>query len=205
MKILVTENQYRKLLLEESSNEVKTKLEKMSDFFKMVNKEVKESIGMDLQFSASWGISIAGFIGPIVRFIKGEFAGLTKTDISLIATGIIFHTIFENKQNFKRVQEEISNRGLSEVLKLALDKAKTLKGVFTAFIHSFAIPALEALNILAYAFIIPILPDMLNFAMGNPSMSFAEFSARVLSYFPLKYTVTVLKRLLRSILTRFKG
>jgi len=203
MKFIITEQQYKKLLVEETSDEIKTKMKYLSDFFKRVNDDLKETIGLDFQFSATWGLCIAGFMNPITRFIEGEFNGLTTTELSLIGTGVVLTIFYHNKKTLLKVLDKIKELGVVDAFKLALDKAKQLELTFRNFVSSFGLPLIESINMLAYSFIIPILPELARFAYGNSSLNYGEIIVRLLSYLPLKHLATLIKRLLLDMLKRF--
>ena len=89
MKIIFTESQYKKILLEENTNSIIKKLEQLKKFFKNVSSESKKQIGLDLEFLATWGVTIAGFVRPISEFMKGNYPQLTNTELALLSTGVI--------------------------------------------------------------------------------------------------------------------
>ena len=87
-----------------------------------------------------------------------------------------------------------------------IQKSKQFKNVFIKFIESFAIPATSVINVLAFTFLIPVLPELFNFIMGNPTnISVKELILRVAAYVPIKYFVVTLKNLIDVMLKRFKG
>jgi hypothetical protein len=89
MKIVLTESQYKKLLIENLSKESVSKLKSLKDFFKKVNNQAKEQMSLDLGFLMTWGASIAGFMKPVADFMEGNYPELSQTDILLLTTGAI--------------------------------------------------------------------------------------------------------------------
>jgi hypothetical protein len=107
MKIIISESQYKKILLEERQNSLLGKLKELKSFFKKVSEETKNQVGLDLNFLTTWGVTIAGFVKPVSDFIGGKFPEMTSTDLSLITTGIILTYYHSNKEMLGKVLNKI--------------------------------------------------------------------------------------------------
>lgn len=206
MKIIITESQYKKILLENSSNEVESKFKDMTEFFKKVKNDLKKELSLDFEFSLTWGLTIAGLAMPIMSYLQGKYEGLTSNDISLLTAGIVFTFYFANQKNLKLIIAELKKRGLKDVYDDMIQKTKEFKKVFIKFIESFAVPTTSVINVLAFTLLIPVLPELFNFIMGNPTnLSIKELIIRVAAYVPIKYFVVTLKNLIALMLKRFNG
>ena len=205
MKIILTESQYKKLILENLGKETINKLKSLQEFFDNVSSESKKQIGLDLGFLATWGVTIAGFVRPISEFMKGEFPELTGTEITLLSTGVILTYFTSNKDKLSKVLDLIKEKNLIFEFDVVLEKADKLKNVFFAFIDSLAIPISKISNMLAYTFIIPIIPELYEMAQGNESMDVSEMVGRVLGFVGITYGGNLTKRLLNEIVRRFKS
>ena len=205
MKIILTESQYKKLILENLGRETINKLKSLQEFFDNVSSESKKQIGLDLGFLATWGVTIAGFVRPISEFMKGEFPELTGTEITLLSTGVILTYFTSNKDKLSKVLDLIKEKNLIFEFDVVLEKADKLKNVFFAFIDSLAIPISKISNMLAYTFIIPIIPELYEMAQGNESMDVSEMVGRVLGFVGITYGGNLTKRLLNEIVRRFKS
>jgi hypothetical protein len=206
MKIIITESQYKKILLENSSNEVESKFKDMTEFFKKVKNDLKKELSLDFEFSLTWGLTIAGLAMPIMSYLQGKYEGLTSSDISLLTAGIVFTFYFVNQKNLKLIIAELKKRGLKDVYDDMIQKTKEFKKVFIKFIESFAVPTTSVINVLAFTLLIPVLPELFNFIMGNPTnLSIKELIIRVAAYVPIKYFVVTLKNLIALMLKRFNG
>lgn len=205
MKIILTESQYKNLILENLGKETINKLKSLQEFFDNVSSESKKQIGLDLGFLATWGVTIAGFVRPISEFMKGEFPELTGTEITLLSTGVILTYFTSNKDKLSKVLDLIKEKNLIFEFDVVLEKADKLKNVFFAFIDSLAIPISKISNMLAYTFIIPIIPELYEMAQGNESMDVSEMVGRVLGFVGITYGGNLTKRLLNEIVRRFKS
>lgn len=205
MKIILTESQYKKLILENIGRETINKLRSFQKFFDTVSYESKKQIGLDLGFLATWGVTIAGFVRPISEFMQGEFPELTNTELVLLSTGIIITYFTSNKDKLSKVLDLIKEKNLVFEFDVMLEKAEELKNVFFAFIDSLAIPISKISNMLAYTFIIPIIPELYEMAQGNNAMDVSEMIGRVLGFVGVTYGGNLTKRLLNEIVRRFKS
>ncbi len=124
MKIILTESQYKKLLLENLSKESVDKLKSLKVFFKQIQTEAKQQIFLDLGFLVTWGTSIAGFMKPVSDFMEGNYPELSQTDIALLTTGAILTYFTSNRESLGKVLDEIKNRSLIQEFDTMLDKCK---------------------------------------------------------------------------------
>ena len=205
MNIILTESQYKKLILENLGKETINKLKSLQDFFDNVSSESKKQIGLDLGFLATWGVTIAGFVRPISEYMKGEFPELTSTELVLLSTGIIMTYFTSNKEKLRKVIDLIKEKNLISEFDTMLQKAEKLKNTFLAFIDSLAVPVSKISNMLAYTFIIPIIPELYEMAQGNNAMDVSEMIGRVLGFVGVTYGGNLTKRLLNEIVRRFKS
>ena len=205
MKIILTESQYKKLILENLGKETINKLKSLQEFFDNVSSESKKQIGLDLGFLATWGVTIAGFVRPISEYMKGEFPELTSTELVLLSTGIIMTYFTSNKEKLRKVIDLIKEKNLISEFDTMLQKAEKLKNTFLAFIDSLAVPVSKISNMLAYTFIIPIIPELYEMAQGNNAMDVSEMIGRVLGFVGVTYGGNLTKRLLNEIVRRFKS
>jgi len=205
MKIIISESQYKKILLEERQNSLLGKLKGLKSFFKKVSEETKNQVGLDLNFLTTWGVTIAGFVMPISDFIEGKFPEMSSTDLSLISTGIILTYYHSNKEMLGKVLNKIKEKELVFEFDSALKVADKLKNVFLSFVESLAIPTSKISNMLAYTFLIPILPELYEAAQSGSSVDVKEMVVRSLAFLAVSFGGNFAKRLMMEIVKRFKS
>lgn len=205
MKVIITETQYKKLILENLSKESLDKLKGLKDFFNDVLSESKKQIGLDLSFLVTWGVTIAGFVRPISEFMSGRFPELTQTEITLLTVGIILTYFTSNKDKLAKVLKLIKEKDLVFKFDVMLSKAQKLKTTFLNFIGSLAVPASKISNMFAYTFIIPIVPELFEMAQGRNSMEISEIIGRIIGFIGATYSGNFTKRILNEIVIRFKS
>jgi hypothetical protein len=205
MKIIITESQYIKILSEEKQNNFSEKLESLKSFFDDVVNETKKQVGLDLNFLTTWGVTIAGFVKPVSDFIGGKFPELSSGDLALISTGVILTYYHSNKEMLAKVLDKIKERELIFEFDSTLKVANKLKNVFLSFIDSLAIPTAKISNMLAYTFLIPILPELYEAAQSGSPVDVKELIERGVAFLSLSFSGNLIKRLMIEIVKRFKS
>jgi hypothetical protein len=204
MKIIISESQYKKILLEERQNSLLGKLKDLKSFFKKVSEETKNQVGLDLNFLTTWGVTIAGFVKPVSDFIEGNFPEMSSTDLALISTGIILTYYHSNKEMLGKVLNKIKEKELVFEFDSALKAANKLKNTFLSFIDSLAIPTAKISNMLAYTFLIPILPELYEAAQSGSQVDVKEIIERSVAFLVVSFGGNFAKRLMLEIVKRFK-
>ena len=205
MKIIITESQHKKILLESASENVMNKLDSLRSFFIDVSKTVKKQFGVDIEFLLTWGTTIGGFVQPVSEFIKGEFPDITITNLALISTGVIITYFTSNKKLLGKVVEKIKENGMIYEFNQMLKKAGELKKVFFRFVESLGLPTAKIANMLAYSFLIPIIPELYEFAQGHSDIDVVDTVKRIVSYLGLTTLGFSVKKLIDSVVERFKS
>ena len=109
-----------------------------------------------------------------------------------------------NKEGLTKVLDKIKEKSLIQEFDYMLEKTGELKNVFISFIDSFAIPVNKLSNMLAYAFLIPILPELYEMSQGFGEHDVMELFKRILYFVGVSVSGVFLKNLLLSIVNRFK-
>jgi len=206
MNIIITESQYKYILLEESTNSIGKTLKELKTFTSMVLKSTEKQIGLDLEFLITWGTTIGGFIKPISDFIKDESINISDTDLFLILSGIILTYFSSNKEYLNKVLLKIKENGLVGVFDKVLSKTENLEKAFLSFIDSLGVSIHKSSNMLAYAFLIPIIPDL--YEMSSRSLNpneLNEMVKRIMSFGGISLSGVLIKELIQGIVKRFKS
>jgi len=204
MNIIITESQYKYILLEESTNSIGKTLKELKTFTSRVLKSTEKQIGLDLEFLITWGTTIGGFIKPISDFIKDESINISDTDLFLILSGIILTYFSSNKEYLNKVLLKIKENGLVGVFDKVLSKTENLEKAFLSFIDSLGVSIHKSSNMLAYAFLIPIIPDL--YEMSSRSLNpneLNEMVKRIMSFGGISLSGVLIKELIQGIVKRF--
>ena len=206
MKIIITENQNKALLNESVSESIVRSYRSMKKFTEKVLKETKETTGLDFEFLMSWGSTLGGLMMPVSQFIEGNHPELTSLDISLLITGAMVTYYTSNKKALSKILETIKEKGLVDVFDEVLSSTSNLKDTFLSFISSLNITMGKMANMLAYTFLIPLLPQLYEMAQtGYDQNTVNQIIKRILSYGTIIGSSAIIRELIKKILIRFRG
>jgi hypothetical protein len=206
MKIAITENQNKLLLTEGLSERVLKSYKSMSEFTEKVLKEARTVTGLDFGFLLSWGSTLGGLMMPVSKFIEGEYPELTSLDLSLLITGVMVTFYSSNKKALVKILNEIKERGLVNVFDKMLSTTSSLKDTFLSFVGSLNITMFKVSNMLAYTFLIPILPQLYEMAqMGFDQTTVNQIIKRLLSYGVIIGSSIIIREMIKKIINRFKN
>ena len=206
MKIIITENQNKALLNESVSESIIRSYRSMKKFTEKVLKETKETTGLDFEFLMSWGSTLGGLMIPVSQFIEGKHPELTSLDISLLITGAMVTYYTSNKKALSKILETIKEKGLIDVFDEVLSSTSNLKDTFLSFISSLNITMGKMANMLAYTFLIPLLPQLYEMAQtGYDQNTVNQIVKRILSYGTIIGSSAIIRELIKKIIARFRG
>ena len=204
MNIVLTESQYIKILGESVSNEVKEKIESSETLTRSIVQDLKKKFNLDFSFLLTWGAVLGGFISPVLQYINDKHPELSTSDISLITMGVIMTYFFNNKKKLSGLLELIKENGLVNEFDDALDKAQVLKDAFLEFMRSLGSLTSSIGNMLAYAFLIPILPTLVTMTQSGVSEAKVQFILKsLLGYVGVITSSTTLQKIIEKMLNRF--
>lgn len=205
--LVISESQKKLILLESMNNEFSKKIKDSYNFVEKIIKMTSEQMSINFEFLLTWGATIGGFVGPLNDFVANEHPTISDVELSLVITGIIAIYYVDNKETVNKIIDRIKEKGLYKPFSSALDKSIELKSTFLGFMTSLNITLHKVTNIMAYAFVIPIIP-MLYELTANGSVSprdAKEIALRLGTYGSLTVSGIILRELITKIIKRFKG
>ena len=206
MKIIITENQKNSLLTESVSDKISKSYKLMKKFTEDVLKESTKVTGLDFGFLLSWGATIGGLMMPIEQFIKGEYPELTNTELSLLITGVMVTYYSSNKKVLAELLKQIKEKKLIDVFNEMLGTTENLKNTFLSFVESLNVTISKLSNMMAYTFLIPILPQLYEMAQSGYDQNIInQIIKRLLSYGVIIGSSVVVRELIKKIVDRFKN
>ena len=104
-----------------------------------------------------------------------------------------------------KVLDKIKERELIFEFDSMLSVANKLKNVFLSFIGSLGIPLSKISNMLAYTFIIPIIPELYEVAQSGSDLDIKEMLTRIIGFLGISFSGVFVKRLIQEIVKRFKS
>ena len=156
MKVILTESQYKKILLEGYKDRIDNSLMKFNEFSKKVVADASTQLNYDFRFLVTYGAGIGAILQSVYEYLEGNFEGLSDTQIAglaVMAVGIVF---FENK-DLKEQQSKIDEMGLDSELNQTVSFTDRLKSKFSHLLKLLGMSVHRLSNIVSYSFLIPIL------------------------------------------------
>jgi hypothetical protein len=154
----------------------------------------------------TWGSVIGGFVRPISKYMEGTYPNLTDQEITLITFGITLTFFSNNKEKLNKVLQLIKEKGIITFFDRAILKAYDLKDAFIGFLDSLNLTMSKVSNMMAYCFLIPLVPLLKDLSDLNLSKEQTNLIVTGVSH----YTTIVLgskivETMVSSILNRFKS
>jgi hypothetical protein len=154
----------------------------------------------------TWGSVIGGFVRPISKYMEGTYPNLTDQEITLITFGITLTFFSNNKEKLNKVLQLIKEKGIITFFDRAILKAYDLKDAFIGFLDSLNLTMSKVSNMMAYCFLIPLVPLLKDLSDLNLSKEQTDLIVTGVSH----YTTIVLgskivETMVSSILNRFKS
>jgi hypothetical protein len=206
MNVVITESQYLQILRENQENEIEQTFSNSKEFAKKIVSDAKKQYGIDFSFLTTWGSVIGGFVGPITNYMEGKYPNLSETDITLISFGIILTFFSSNKEKLNKVLQIIKDKKLVTFFDRALRKSFDLKESFVNFIESLNVTFSKTSNMLAYTFLVPLVPMLKELSDMNLTQDQVDMIAKgISSYSGFAVGSTIVYELIKKIIKRFRS
>jgi hypothetical protein len=206
MDIILTESQYMQLLVERNEDKIASVFEKSKKLTKKLIEDVKEQHNIDFTFLGTWGSVIGGFARPIAKYMEGTYPNLTDQDITLITFGIILTFFSSNKEKLNEVLQLIKEKGIRTFFDRGISKAYDLKDAFVGFLDSLNLTMSKVSNMMAYCFLIPLVPLLKDLSDLNLSKEQIDLIVTGVSHYStISLGSKIVESMVSSILNRFKS
>jgi hypothetical protein len=205
MEIILTESQLQRILLEQGNDQIKNEFDESKKFIKSVVSYVKKQHKIDFSFAATWGAALGGFARPVSDYLHGIDPNLSEGNIKLIVFGIILTFFSTNTEKLGKVLDIIKEKGLITYFEMALRKSYDLRDAFIDFLKSLNLTFSKVSNMLAYAFLIPVVPLLENvFGSGLSDTQEQLFIDGILHYSSTMVGSSIIYEIIKRMIKRFK-
>jgi hypothetical protein len=206
MNVVITESQYLQILRENQENEIEQTFSNSKEFAKKIVSDAKKQYGIDFSFLTTWGSVIGGFVGPITNYMEGKYPNLSETDITLISFGIILTFFSSNKEKLNKVLQIIKDKKLVTFFDRALMKSYDLRDALVGFLESLNVTFSKVSNMVAYTFLIPLMPLLKDISEMDLDQKQIEFIAMGISHYTGGIIASnLLSTVVKKIIKRFKS
>lgn len=152
MKVILTENQYKKLLRESFKSTVSNVLSNVSEFTLKVIKDATQQLKFDFRFLLTYGAGIGAILKSVYEYLEGNFVGLSTNEIAGLTVMSVAVVFYENKD-----LKELLNKVDSSKLSNAISYTDNLKNKFTHLLKVLGLSIHRTSNIISYSFLVPVL------------------------------------------------
>lgn len=205
MKVLISENQYKSIILESPRKKINSDVNRLKNFAEEVIGKFQENTGIQFRLLFTWGAAVGGILLPLNDFIETggfELNSFQSTSILVATAAILFG---ENSRLIKQIISKIKEDGIEDIFDIVLEKGNQLKQTFLDFIESLNVTMYTMTNIMSYAFLIPILPIIWEISNnGGDVTDTKDIATRLLSFGLTSVTGAYLKTLISKIIKRFR-
>lgn len=207
MDYIVTKSQLQTIVTEQKENVITKKIQTLFDSASDVLSKAEEKDLVNWRFWRTWGAGIAGFVGPISEFVNsGEFS-LEPWQASLVIISVLNLLFNANEKQLKKLYAKIKEEGLEEVFTKTLTVGMKLKKSFLAFMDSLNIALGTTFEMMHYAFLIPIIDDLVQVANQTTDYMTAAalIAKRIVLAKGISLSGTILTEIIAKILKRFSS
>jgi hypothetical protein len=206
MDFLINESQLRIILQEQDQSRMSEYMKEMYSFTSDLINRVKRTFGLNLKFLLTWGTSVGGLMMPLDNFIRTGRFELTEEQITLVLIGVACTHFYNNSKDLKKILIKIKEEGLEDTFKEVLVKSKNLKRSFLKFLSSLNITSGSTLELISYAFLIPIISDIASAITSDTDIHTAamNISKRLFASGVVVIGQVALTETIKKILKRFE-
>ena len=191
MKVVITEEQYKRVLTESIKSEIEDRLGSAYNFAKDVIKGAQEQLGISFRFLLTYGAGIGSVIRPITEYLNGKYSGLSETEIQGLVIAAV-SIVFFNAKDYLKIYKKNKEQGTLEELSDAVTFTQKLKDRLSRILDVLGVSVYTGLDIIAYSFLLPILPAILNL-LQNPEMDVVALEGLLSSSFITASAITLKK------------
>jgi len=181
MKAIITEEQYRRVITESIKEDFEKKLEVAYGYGKDIVKDAQEQLGLSFKFLLTYGAGIGSLVSPIVDYLNGQYAGLSESEIHGLAVAAI-SIVFYNAKDYIKIYNKMKKDGLIDEFSHTISYTQKLKEKVTRILDVLGMSIYSGLDIVAYSFLLPILPALINL-LQNPEMDMIALEGLTTSSF----------------------
>lgn len=171
MDFLINESQLKIILEQQNRHNLNDDMNKLYSFTKSLVEKAKTIYGINIKLLLTWGAAVGGLVMPLSDFIQTGSFDLSDDQEVLLLVGAACSFFYDNAKMLRSVYEKIEMEGLGEVFKEVLLKGKNLKEAFIKFMIASSITIGSLLEIMGYAFLIPIITDLQQIANNNSDLT----------------------------------
>ena len=196
MNLIITEEQYHRVISEGVKEDFEKKLSVAYQYSKDVVKSAQEQLGLSFKFLLTYGSGIGSLMSPIIDYLNGQYSGLSESEIHGLAVAAI-SIVFYNAKDYLKIYNKMKKDGLLDEFSNAVSYTQKLKEKVSRILDVLGMSIYSGLDIVAYSFLLPILPALINL-LQNPEMDMIALEGLKTSSF-ITLSAIVLKTIIEKL------
>jgi len=207
MDFIITESQL-KIISEgsQSRSKLSQNMKELYSFTSNLVTKINKNFGLNIKMLLTWGTAVGAMMKPLSIWIETGSFDIDEDQKNLLLAAVSLILFYENKRLVSKMISKIKEEGLTEAFEIILSKGKELKKTFLDFVESLALSMVSLIDILSYAFLIPILTDIQ--ALASSSKDIIQTTEliveRLMASGVLVVSSAILTSIIRKIVLRFK-
>lgn len=198
MQYIITEEQHKLILTEGFKQQIEKLLKSGYEFTKDALNRIAQQYNISFRFLLTYGAGIGSVMPAITEFLDDKFPFLIDSEKTLIAISAI-SIVFFNTKDYLQSYKQLKKEGLLEPLSDAISFTNKLKDRISRILDVLGIAVYQGLDVIAYTFLLPILPA-LSEMLQNPDFNSVALDGLINSSY-----VTTSAVVLQKIIEKLSG
>jgi uncharacterized membrane protein len=206
MKVLISEEQYKRVILEQAQKEVKSLMDTQMDMGRKAIEDASKWIGFDYKFLLTYAMGIVGLLPTVTKWLYNQEPSLDEAQITALIISAISLVFFETKTASEEIRNKMKEKGLENELDKTVTFLEKTKNWLSSLFDAVPEIVMKASNILAYTFLLPLSTYITNIV---PDVNTAEAMIATIEGIAMNkvanFSGAYLKTLLKDLISKVRG
>lgn len=206
MKVLISEEQYKRVILEQAQKEVKSLMDAQMDMGRKAVEDASKWIGFDYKFLLTYAMGIGGLLPTVTKWLYNQEPSLDEAQITALIISAISLVFFETKTASEEIRNKMKEKGLESELDKTVTFLEKTKNWLSSLFDAVPEIVMKASNILAYTFLLPLSTYITNIV---PDVNTAEAMIATIEGIAMNkvanFSGAYLKTLLKDLISKVRG
>jgi hypothetical protein len=206
MKVLISEEQYKRVILEQAQKEVKSLMDTQMDMGRKAIEDASKWIGFDYKFLLTYAMGIGGLLPTVTKWLYNQEPSLDEAQITALIISAISLVFFETKTASEEIRNKMKEKGLESELDKTVTFLEKTKNWLSSLFDAVPEIVMKASNILAYTFLLPLSTYITNIV---PDVNTAEAMIATIEGIAMNkvanFSGAYLKTLLKDLISKVRG
>ena len=206
MKVLISEEQYKRVILEQAQEEVKSLMDTQMDMGKKAIEDASKWIGFDYKFLLTYAMGIGGLLPTVTKWLYKQEPYLDEAQITALIISAISLVFFETKTASEEIRNKMKEKGLESEFDKTISFLEKTKNWLSSLFDAVPEIVMKASNILAYTFLLPLSTYITNIV---PDVNTADAMIATIEGVAMNkvanFSGAYLKTLLKDLISKVRG